>query len=75
MPPLRFLPPCMRRSFLVSCFGDVIKLLKKHSRPQQRLDKTVHTALQELRPTSSSVGRLLARLEATVMGHKGAPSM
>jgi hypothetical protein len=63
------------RSFLVSCFGDVIKLLKKHSKPCQRLDKVVHTVLQDLKPTAASAGRLLARLEAAVMGHKGAPSL
>ena len=54
---------------------DVSKLLKKHSKPQQRLDKLVHSALQELKPTPTSVGRLLARLEATVMQHKGAVAM
>lgn len=60
---------------MVSGFDDVSKLLKKHSRPQQRLEKVVHTTLKELRPSTSSVECLLAKLEAAVQQRKGAPTM
>lgn len=63
------------RTYQVSCLGDVTKLLRKHSKPQERLEKVVHSVLQELKPSASSVGRLLARLEAAAMRHKGVPSM
>jgi hypothetical protein len=59
----------------VGCLEDVAKLLKKHSSPKQRLDKEVHTRLQQLKPSTKSVGVLLERLEAAVRGQKGAPSM
>jgi len=52
-----------------------VKLLKKHSRPQERLDKQVHAALQELKPSQTRVGHLLVKLEATVNKHKGAATM
>lgn len=65
--------PCRRYS--VGCFDDVSKLLKKHSKPRQRLDKTVHAMLKELRPSTSSVTCLLAKLEAAVKQLKGVPSM
>lgn len=72
-----YVPNCCRRprSYQVCCLDDVSKLLKKHSRPQRKLDKRVHTGLQELKPSASAAGRLLARLEAAVMGHKGATSL
>lgn len=67
--------PFLCRRYMASCFDDVSKLLRKHSRPQQGLDKTVHTVLKELRPCTSSVEHLLAKLEGAANQLRRVPSM
>lgn len=70
---LLLLVPC--RTCAVSSLHDAAKLLSKHSKPMQRLDRAVHATIKGLQPSPASSRHLLHKLQAAANNARGAASM